>query len=145
MDRLGRRKSGIVFVMIALTIITGWARTPIATFSAAGNGCIWTPSEYGKIIALRVSGPEDYHLQKLFDGIAPQIEALPADGIYHYELTVMPRLTKEQKALMRDARESGDMREAKALRDSSVLPKKPLKQSGAFSVVNGVVVTATQE
>ena len=102
--------------------------------------------EYERFV-LTVKGPDGVYFQQSFNGLSlPFIETydldgnpLP-DGLYVFELRATPILSKETKAAMAEARESGDYAAMPRMRAADALPAQPLTQSGYFSIENGFIV-----
>jgi hypothetical protein len=62
------------------------------------------------------------------------------DGRYAYEVRATPLLSMDQRQMIRNARESGDVGAIQALRASGQLPRGEQPQSGYFSIVDGFFV-----
>lgn len=62
------------------------------------------------------------------------------DGQYTYELVVTPLLSPPALDALRTAQEVGDHSQREELRRQGILPRRPLTQTGYFSVMSGSIV-----
>jgi hypothetical protein len=107
----------------------------------------WQPQVSYQRLTLNVAIPDGRVVQQEFqpgesigfslnDG---QHSALP-DGQYTYELVVTPQLSPAVLDTLRKAQETGDHSQREALQRQGVLPRRPLTQTGYFSVLGGSIV-----
>jgi hypothetical protein len=142
------RKTLFIVVLTAL-LIPGLAfAAPRTNISAAGVS--WQAASEYDGVTLIVSGPSGAYYTKDFKaGQAPSftLKDLPAnlalDGTYTFELRYTPRLSAEVKKALADARERGDDSAATLILKNAGAGDG-LVQSGAFAVLGGSFVTATE-
>jgi hypothetical protein len=114
-------------------------RTPIADFAAGGAQAEWTPlsGEYDHLV-LTVAGPEGSRVRQEFpSGMYPSFglfdeagSALP-DGLYKWELTLVPIVDAELRARRDEARRAGQY--------GSQVERS--RQTGFFSIADGSFVS----
>lgn len=112
-----------------------------------GRGAIeWRPLVEHERMMLSVSGAGKVSKREFKAGANPTFklsdekgQPLP-DGVYHYEIRVVPKLDDRARERLAAGRRSGDKWVAERLRDEGLLPRGPLVQSGSFSVLKGTVI-----
>jgi hypothetical protein len=128
-------------VAVAIALLAGGtmasAREPIAELSAGGSAAVWTPlaADYDHLV-LTVVGPGGVYERREFPaGVGPDFglsaadgSALP-DGVYKWELTLVPVVDEEKRALLTAARREND--------GQGVGLPSGSRQSGSFSIVDG--------
>jgi endosialidase-like protein len=149
------RKSFALAVFAALsfaclqTVVWGQtANDNLANVNGGGSAIKWDISAPNAGGTLRITTPDGRTFTREFRaGGSPefnlsdkQLEKLP-DGSYGYELRLRPILTAADREAVKAARGKDDDPEAeRAGRRRPVVPQ--LVQSGAFSILNGAIVTA---
>jgi hypothetical protein len=121
-------------------------RADVATVASGGDAVVWQPAvdRYDRLV-LVVAGPAGTVREEFATGQTPYFSLFDeagghvADGIYKWELRVMPLLDEATRRAMRAEREAGTSRIAEQLRTSGTLPAATY-QSGAFSVIGGSLV-----
>jgi len=121
-------------------------RADVATVASGGDAVVWQPAvdRYDRLL-LVVAGPAGTVRDEFAPGQTPYFSLFDeagghvADGIYKWELRVMPLLDEATQRAMRAEREAGTSRIAEQLRTSGTLPAVTY-QSGAFSVIGGSLV-----
>lgn len=107
----------------------------------------WLPQvDYDRLV-LTVAGPGDFFVQRefapsqtpTFSLIDAKGDRLP-DGIYAYELRVVPRLSPEFREKLVKARDAGDDSALAELRKAGKLQERPVVQSGYLAVREGSFV-----
>ena len=122
-------------------------KTPIAHLKVQATRIDWLPQVDYERLVLTVAGPDDIYIHQVFEaGQAPQLslfsskgDRLP-DGIYAYELRVVPRLSPEFREKLAKARDAGDDSALAELRKAEKLQERPLVQSGYLDVREGSFV-----
>jgi hypothetical protein len=124
----------------------------IATLAINPALIVWQPQVTYETLILTVSAPDGEVFRHEFSAGEPVALSpigenggpLP-DGLYIYELRVIPIIDKQVKKTLAQARERGDdvavEREFKA---RGAIPQEPLVQSGGFTIAGGVVMTPTE-
>jgi hypothetical protein len=121
-------------------------RADVATVASGGDAVVWQPAvdRYDRLV-LVVAGPAGTVREEFATGQTPYFSLFDeagghvADGVYKWELRVMPLLDEATRRAMRAEREAGTSRIAEQLRTSGTLPAATY-QSGAFSVIGGSLV-----
>ena len=120
----------------------------VAQMSAGAAAVEWQPvvASYDRL-TLTVSGPGGAIFSREFQaGETPSFSVFDGggqarpDGVYHYELRVVPRLDPVVREKLRAYRETGDRSILAELRRSGKLPSDVPVQSGSFSIKGGSVV-----
>ncbi|MBV9494170.1 MAG: tail fiber domain-containing protein [Acidobacteria bacterium] len=139
-----------VFVIAAFLPTLAFAQKApetIARTQTRGDMIEWSTIADGDSVMLTVTGPNDATFVRDFSaGRNPQVRLsdlgigkVPADGIYHYELRLTPRIPASVKLQLKAAREANDEATARRImRDNNILFVNT--QSGTFAVVNGSIV-----
>lgn len=120
----------------------------IAVMDIQTNLITWQPQVSYERLILSVSGPGDVLIISSFEsGNLPSLSLAELsgnpflDGQYAYELTLVPVLSAEVRAMLIEARESGDDSIVETLQQSGALPQETLTQTGYFQIYNGRFVT----
>jgi len=121
-------------------------RPDVATVASGGDAVVWQPAvdRYDRLV-LVVSGPSGTFREEFAAGDLPFFSLFDeagghvANGVYKWELRMMPLLDEATRRAMRAEREAGTGRIAEELRTSGALPAATY-QSGAFSVLGGTLV-----
>ena len=122
------------------------ARAEVAVPGAAGDAVVWQPqiAGYDRLVLI-VGGPGGGFRQEFPAGATPAFPLFDAagnhvaDGVYKWELRVVPVIDAATRRAMQAEREEGTSRIADGLRAAGALPPASY-QSGAFSVVGGEAV-----
>lgn len=125
---------------------------PVGRTSGGGDSIQWQPSvSVYDSIHLTVMLPNGDAITRTFKaGTAPlfRLQDLPgtdtADGTYHYELRVVPRVSDSLAKDLAEARAAGKDEKARALLRANGLGNAVV-QSGAFTVMNGSIVATDRE
>jgi hypothetical protein len=121
-------------------------KNKVANMTATGLSVRWEVAAANAGLVLTISSPDGQVFRKEFrDGSAEfkladdKGERLP-DGVYTYELRVVPNISSAVKETLSKARAKGNDAEVERdLRKRGALPT-PLVESGSFSILNGSVV-----
>jgi hypothetical protein len=107
----------------------------------------WQPQVSYQRITLNVALPNGRVLQQEFQpgesigfSLGEGYNGPSPDGQYTYELVVTPLLSPATLDALRKAQESGDDSQREELQRQGILPRRPLTQTGYFSVVSGSIV-----
>jgi endosialidase-like protein len=145
MVRAHNRTSLLIFAILALLL-------PVAAF-AASNEAVghmvttpatieWQTSTPHDSVVLNIGGPNDFSLSREFAGNAilriQDLGALP-NGIYTYELRLVPHISPSTKAQLAAARSANDNAAVARIQAAAGLNNAPY-QSGAFTVLNGAIL-----
>jgi hypothetical protein len=153
-----RNSKCLLFVLFSLFIVavlqvsaSGQAieeRSKIASITAAGSSVRWEVAAPNAGMTLVVSAPDGRVFSKDFKAgsspdfsIADKGERLP-DGQYTYELRLTPTSALTRKDATSNGRGKDDEPEAVRAARISVMPAKPMIESGAFTILNGSVIVA---
>ena len=97
---------------------------------------------------LSVSGVGGFHVEQAYKpGSTPSLSQLLAngdflaDGAYTYEIRVVPALDNDSRAVLRLARETGDLSEVERLQSEGIIPEYALASSGGFTIAQGQMVS----
>jgi Chaperone of endosialidase len=135
----------VVLALVAVGLPAAQASEPVAAMAVGPAAVAWSPSvaDYDRLV-LTVSGPDDFSARQEFTGgTAPSFglfnrTGFPlADGVYKYELKVVPRVDPAVLRQLQEARETGDESAIHRLQEAGTLPAHALVQSGSFSIRNG--------
>ena len=138
----------ILTALIGMVLMSGVrAEGPepkVARMQVFDNFVGWEEVAHFQSVNLRISGPDGMYFERTFsqeDSIYFDLTATPvSDGTYHWELRASPLLSDEVKDWLAYARETGDEEVVKELRRSGQLPSRALVDTGAFRVVDGILV-----
>jgi hypothetical protein len=126
------------------------ARNPVALLSAGAGSVEWQPqvTDYSRL-NLRVSGPNGQSFQREFAaGQTPSLNLFDAvgsrlpDGQYHYEIRVVPQVSKAVREQLKAARAAGDDKAIAAIQAAHGLDRE-VTQSGSFILDGGSPVLAS--
>jgi hypothetical protein len=136
-----------------MAVPTAKGADEIAREQFNGSTITLHPTVNYESVVLTVAGPDGLVSTEKFPkgppptfSVAPEGGAL-SDGVYNYELTVIPFIPPGAKEAMRKSRKSGDMTEVRNLRAAGVIPKERERmiQSGHFRVLGGSIVQPAEE
>ncbi len=121
---------------------------PVASASVTSSEITWLPKVNYASIVLTVSIPGGEVLRREFPvgakisfNIIDSQGQRHTDGSYTYELRVTPNVSPGIKSALSAARENGNGEAvSRELSAKGFIPKEPLVQSGAFSIINGAIV-----
>ena len=138
----------ILTALIGMVLMSGVrAEGPepkVARMQVFDNFVGWEEVAHFQSVNLRISGPDGMYFERTFsqeDSIYFDLTTTPvSDGTYHWELRASPLLSDEVKDWLAYARETGDEEVVKELRRSGQLPSRALVDTGAFRVVDGILV-----
>ena len=140
-------RTGLVLgLLFALAAVPAVADEPIVDVDLTSNAVIFQARANAGAYLLRVTGPNDFLLERFVRGDVPSLnlDASMVDGLYNWELTAVPRVARATQAAMDRARQSGDMREISRMRERGELAKGGA-QSGVFTVSGGAIVSPVEE
>ncbi len=129
-------------MVLLATAASAAVRTPIADFSTGAAGAEWTPlaGDYDHLV-LTVSGPGGAYLRQEFPsgmypsfGLFDEAGAAMPDGLYKWELTLIPNVDSSMSARMAEARAAGQD-------GLEVLAPERSRQTGFFSIAEGSFVS----
>lgn len=117
------------------------AANDVATISGGGPLIQWDVKAPGAGVELTVMDPEGNGVLKRFTGRNPLIRvsdfgSAPVDGVYNYELRVVPNIPAHVQARLAAARENGDEAEIKRIQKEAKIGPAVV-QSGAITLLNG--------
>lgn len=128
--------------------------TPVAAITVTAEGLTWTPQvgyAYSSV-TVTVADPAGKVVRYQFPaGQTPFLSlrtaagAALANGVYTYEVLVMPVVGPEAQAALNAAGESRDDTLIAKLQASGQLPAGPYTQAGTFSVMNGAVASGATD
>jgi hypothetical protein len=144
-------RSPIFRLVVALTVLaiplSSFAADAVGKANGSGSAIDWqvSASNY-ESIELTVSAPNGETIVKKFPaGRVPSFRVLDlgadlSDGVYNYQLRVLPKVSADLKKKLDAARSSGDEAAArKIVRESGLSAPE---QSGAFTIRNGSIVSS---
>ena len=139
-----------------LTIITftpagalSTPETPTITATVNIDGVTWQiePDNTYERLILVVIGPNNVPLHMIFEadelpylGLNSLTALGPEDGLYKYELKLVPSLTPEARELLALAREDGNSDILTEAQDAGLLPTEGTVLSGNFTIDHGLFV-----
>lgn len=129
-----------VSVLLAIPLL---ADEPFARIVVTPNSVEWQSSVSRDSIVLSISGPNGFLLTREYIG-NPMIRLSDlngaADGIYTYDLRVVPHVDASVKKQLAAARAQNDNAAIQQIRTANGL-MSPLYQSGSFAIVGGAVLS----
>jgi hypothetical protein len=120
---------------------------PVAAMTIAKDRVTWAPHVEYERLALTVSCPDEEVVAEEFKSPRSPVFSKPrGDGLYVYELRVVPRLDSDVRKALKLARQTGDESAGDDLREAGLIPQNE-KQSGHFRVQDGrfVIPDPTEE
>jgi hypothetical protein len=149
--------SSIVFslILICFLAVPGVAEegpeyTPVAEMSITSTAVTWQPRVEYKSLLLRIATPMGNVIQKAFTGSsAPYFDLAMhdgnplVDGVYTYELVVIPQMNRMPGKGIPSGRDAGENLSGGL--SVPTIPTPPLTQSGSFSIFGGKLVTPSNE
>lgn len=123
---------------------------PVAEVTLTPAAVFWQPHvAYGSLL-LTVAAP-DGHVHRQEFGSGETVAFFPADhtglplsdGLYTYELRVIPALDSTVKKALAGSRETADTTLSRDLQQSGIVPSEPLTQSGYFTMSGGGILQPT--
>jgi hypothetical protein len=131
-------------ILLPASSVRGAEREPIAKLSAGGSQVLWAPTraDYDHLV-LTIAGPEDFYSRSEFDagespsfGLFDDSGAARAEGVYKWELTVIPVVDGATRKLLTEARLAIDGQGTV----EGIVPSGRSRQSGSFSIRDGSFV-----
>lgn len=155
----GLRWAGIPVLVAGLSLTslaaqeeaTERPREEVATMKVGKTAIEWLPVIEHEGLTLTVSGAGEIRERVFKAGTHPTFELRDEkgqpvpDGSYSYELTAAPKLDPQTREKLAAGREAGDEGVVERLRQEGLLPRRPLVQSGVFSVWQGQGVDPSRE
>lgn len=144
-------RSPIFRLVVALTVlaipVSSFAADAVGKATGSGAAIDWqvSASNY-EAIELMVSAPNGETYAKKFPaGRMPSFRVLDlgsdlADGVYNYQLRVLPKISADLRKKLDAARASGDEAAARKIAREAGLSAP--EQSGAFTIRNGSIVSS---
>ena len=115
---------------------------PIAAMKSRPSGITWEPRVPYKQLVLVIQTPGGKVIRKAYAPGNPLLHGKKlADGLYKYELSVVPEVTPDVRQALEKATATGDRSIVDDLRAKGALPQGPYKQSGSFRVHEGKVLS----
>lgn len=122
---------------------------PVAGTKSDASRMVWEPKISYESVTLTVAMPDGEVLrQEVRSGAALSFSVTDGqglkrpDGQYRYELRVTPILAQGVREALASARRDGTEEETlRTLRKQGALPSEGMVQSGAFRILNGVIVS----
>ncbi len=136
-------------IILALAVIplgayaAGPHHQPIGRAAMSATGIEWHPVVDHAALVLSVQHPDGRVVTETFPaGSSPMLraEALGRDGMYSYEMRVVPHVAPPVKARLAAARASGDERTMLRIQREAGLDAVVV-QSGSFTIAGGMVVS----
>ncbi|MCP4903301.1 MAG: tail fiber domain-containing protein [bacterium] len=97
---------------------------------------------------MSVSGVDGFYIEQAYSpGSTPSLSQLLsdagflADGAYTYEIRVVPALDDDSRAVLRLARETGDLSGVERLQSEGIIPEQAVASSGGFTIAQGQMVS----
>ncbi len=144
--RMWRTLFAAAALLALLPALAQAARDEVAIAGSGGDAVVWQPqiAGYDRLVLI-VAGPGGTTRQEFPAGETPAFSLFDAagdhvaDGVYKWELRVVPLVDAATRRAMQAEREAGTNRVVEGLRTSGATPPATY-QSGAFSVVGGAAV-----
>ncbi|MEA2413495.1 MAG: hypothetical protein QOI58_152, partial [Thermoanaerobaculia bacterium] len=140
-----------VAMLLVIVPMTVFAATqspePVGRMTANAAGLSFQIGSDNESVTLTISGPNNFQYSHQFASARSislrlrDIGATLPDGIYTYEVRLAPRVSDGVRAQLTTAREKGDDAALDRIRDAAGM-KEVASQSGAFSIVNGSLVSS---
>lgn len=134
----------VALAILALPL-AAFAGDPVGRATGGGSSIEWmtTVSGHDKIV-LTVSGPDDVYTKEFSNGknVSFRLSDLGttvSDGVYQYELRVVPKISSDVAKKLEKARAANDEKAAKAILKAAGVSE--VVQSGAFTIRNGSFVS----
>jgi len=134
-------KIGTTTLLTILMSICVYAEGDLVNKQTNEEGIMWISKIPGANYMLRISGPNGFTFEKIFNEKPPSIVSFGEDGLYRYEITALPSVSVEMKKSMRKAREENN---EVAIRSFQKQFKRH-KESGHFRIQGGVPVNSSME
>jgi len=147
MKNLKNLFSALCIALIAVCFhATALGQNKVANMTSSGSSVRWDVTASNAGLVVTISAPDGQVFRKESREGSAEIklvdskgERLP-DGLYAYELRVIPIISSTVKETLSKARAKGNDEEVgRDLRKSGALPV-PVVESGSFSILNGSVV-----
>ena len=124
---------------------------PVGHMSPSASAVQWQPSVENEKIVLRVVAPDGTtYTREFVSGSTPSLRVQDLgngkinDGIYTYELLVIPRISAEVKRQLAAARAADDDAAAERIQKAAGIGQT-LTQSGTLTIANGAFLNADTE
>jgi Chaperone of endosialidase len=141
---------GLLASVVCLLLLpaVAFAAEPVGHMSPSPSAVQWQPGVENEGIVLRVVAPDGTVFTKEFpSGSAPSFRLQDlgngkvTDGVYSYELLVVPRISQEVKKQLTAARAADDDAAVERIQKAAGIGNA-LKQSGTLTVANGVFLNS---
>jgi hypothetical protein len=138
-----------ILLVASLPMLAFAADKPIARVASSISSVEWQVTGDAERMTLSVSGPDGFYFTKTFPaGKNPSlslrdITSENPDGSYSWELRAIPRISKEVRQQLADAREAGDDAGIGRITRENGLGNASV-QSGGLMVVRGAFVSSDQ-
>jgi hypothetical protein len=144
----------ISLLILTLTATVAFAKSdrlePVAKMNPSASGISWQPSVDHEKMVLTIIAPDGTRYAKEFaSGNAPlfRLQDLPGkagDGVYQFELRLIPRISNEVKRQLAAARAADDDATIQKIQHANGIDRG-VSQSGTLTVVNGSFVNSDSD
>ena len=138
----------MLLIIVPMTVFAATQGSePVGRMTANAAGLSFQIGSDNESVTLTISGPNNFQYSHQFASARSislrlrDIGATLPDGIYTYEVRLAPRVSDGVRAQLATAREKGDDAALDRIRDAAGM-KEVASQSGAFSIVNGSLVSS---
>jgi len=138
----------MLLVIVPMTLFAATqSPEPVGRMTANASGLSIQIGSDNESATLTISGPNNFQYSHEFPSARSislrlrDIGATLPDGSYTYELRLAPRVSDSVRAQLAAAREKGDDEALDRIRSAAGMKEMP-SQSGAFSIVNGSLVSS---
>lgn len=131
-----------VFALLLLPVTSFAAEEPVVVKNY-GDAILFVPQVEAEDMTLTVTGPCNYKIRRSLreDGeLLFKLDETTIDGIYRFEVTVIPSIDGSILDVLQDARKTGDNSKVDELCREGALPGDPLIQTAGFRVANAKVL-----
>ena len=138
----------LLLLIVPMTVFAAaQSPEPVGRMTANAAGLSFQIGSDNESVTLTISGPNNFQYSHQFASARSislrlrDIGATLPDGIYTYEVRLAPRVSDGVRTQLAAAREKGDDAALDRIRDAAGMKEVP-SQSGAFSIVNGSLVSS---
>ena len=134
---------GIAVAALLLTPVASFAANEPVYVKNYGDAMEFIPQISAQDMTLTVTGPCNYKIRRSLrnDGeLVFKLDETTIDGMYRFEVTVIPEIAGSILEVLQDARKTGDNSEVDKLCREGALPGDPSIQTAGFRVANAKIV-----
>jgi len=138
----------MLLIIVPMTVFAATQGSePVGRMTANAAGLSIQIGSDNESVTLTISGPNNFQYSHQFASARSislrlrDIGATLPDGSYTYEVRVAPRVSESVRMQLAAAREKGDDAALDRIRDAAGMKEVP-SQSGAFSIMNGSLVSS---